>query len=262
MNSKLIAITLTSALLTAPIFAQSPESSKGAIDLTPAPAANEWQHSIAPYLWIPGIKGQVGVNGIVSDVDVSQNDILSSLDFGGFLAFSGQKGKWGYYADIEYLKLSTETDIISPIIKEIDMSMEQLRIEAVISYQAYETEKTSLQLYGGLQYTYLNIALDITDNAGGKTSPSGSESWVDPIIGAKLLHDFNDKWFLSLVGEVGGFGVSSDLTWQAMAGIGYNINECWSIIGGYRHLYIDYENDGFVYDTDTSGPILGGVYKF
>ena len=262
MNSKLIAITLTGTLLTASVFAQSSDSSKGAIDLTPAPAANEWQHSVAPYLWLPAIEGQVGVNGIVSDVDVSQSDILGDLDFGGFVAFSGQKGKWGYYFDVEYLKLSSEASIDNLPIEDVDMSMEQLRVEAVISFETYKTEQTSIKLYGGLQLTYLDIELDITDTQGGETSPGGSETWVDPIIGVKVLHDLNEKWFLSLVGEIGGFSVSSDLTWQVMAGVGYHINECWSIVGGYRHLYIDYEDDGFVYDTDTSGPILGGVYTF
>ena len=262
MKSKLIAITLGSAFMAAPLFAQSTDDSKGTIALTPAPTATEWQHSIAPYLWIPGIEGQMGVNGIVSDVDASQSDILSHLDFGGFLGLTGQKGKWGYYVDIEYLKLSSEADIDNLPISEVDMSMEQLRIEAVVSYEAYKTQQTSVELYGGLQFTNVDIELEITNSLGGKASPSDSESWVDPIIGLKVLHDFSDKWFLSLVGEVGGFGVSSDITWQAMAGVGYNINECWSIVGGYRHLYIDYEDDGFVYDTDTSGPILGGVYKF
>ena len=262
MNKKFITITFGCALLTAPLFAQSVDSSKGSIDLTPAPAANAWQHSIAPYLWLPSIKGQMGVNGIVSDVDVSQSDLLSNLEFGAFLAFTGQKGKWGYYADIEYLKLSSGASIDNLLIKQVDMTMEQIRIEAVISYEAYQSQQTSIELYGGIQFTNVDIELGLTNTQGGKTNPSGSESWVDPIIGAKLLHDFNEKWYLSLIGEVGGFGVSSDMTWQAMAGIGYNINECWSIMGGYRHLYIDYENDGFVYDTDTSGPIIGGLYKF
>jgi opacity protein-like surface antigen len=262
MNKKFITLTFGCALMAAPLFAQSPDGSKAVIDLTPQPAADEWQHRVAPYLWIPGIKGQMGVNGIVSDVDASQSDILGNLDFGGFLAFSGKKGKWGYYADIEYLKLGSGADLENLPISEVDMSMEQLRIEAVVSYEVYESQKTSVELYGGLQFTNVDIDLEITNAMGGKISPSGSETWVDPVIGMKVLHDFNDQWFLTLVGEVGGFQVSSDLTWQVMAGVGYNINECWSIIGGYRHLYIDYEDDGFVYDADTSGPILGGVYKF
>jgi len=230
MNTKIIAITLGSALMAAPLFAQSSDDSKAAIDLTPQPAADQWQHSIAPYLWIPGIKGQMGLNGIVADVDASQGDILGDLDFGGFLAFSGKKGKWGYYADIEYLKLGSEAEIENLPISEVDMSMEQLRVEAVISYEAYQSEQTSIKLYGGLQLTYVDIELDITNTQGGKVSPSGSESWVDPIIGVKVLHDFNDKWFLSLVGEVGGFGVSSDLTWQVMAGLS-------RILIQYFHLY-------------------------
>ena len=76
MNKKITTLTFGCVLIGSPLFAQSSDDSKTAIDLTPQPAANEWQHSVSPYLWLPAIEGQMGVNGIVSDVDVSQSDIL------------------------------------------------------------------------------------------------------------------------------------------------------------------------------------------
>ena len=58
-------------------------------------------------------------------------------------------------------------------------------------------------------------------------------------------------------GDVGGFGVSSDIVWQALGLVGYNFTD--STIGyfGYRHAAVDYQNGGFIYDAATSGPIFG-----
>ena len=31
---------------------------------------------------------------------------------------------------------------------------------------------------------------------------------------------------------------------------------------GWRYLYTDYENDGFVFKTELNGPVLGATYNF
>jgi hypothetical protein len=61
---------------------------------------------------------------------------------------------------------------------------------------------------------------------------------------------------------IGGFGVSSDLGWDAFAGLGYEFNDRFSMVGGYRALGVDYTNDEFVFDVVQHGPIFGGVYRF
>jgi len=251
--------------MAAPIFAQTQDDSKAATLIIPEASAqseDEWTHNIAPYLWAAGLSGQVGIGGTVMDVDMDFDEILDNLDFGGFLTLNGQKGRWGYYVDIAYLKLGLEEKLNTGPISKIEGGLEELSLEAVISYETYKTDQTSVNLYGGLTYTYLDIEMDVTNTLGGKASDGTTEDWVDPIIGVKIRHDLNDKWFLNLVGEIGGFGVSSDLLWQAMAGVGYNINDCWSLVGGYRHLSIDYEDGDFLYDTDMGGIMIGGVYTF
>jgi hypothetical protein len=44
--------------------------------------------------------------------------------------------------------------------------------------------------------------------------------------------------------------------------IGVQLSRSFAIELGYRHLYVDYENDGFVYKADTSGPIIGERFTF
>ena len=65
-----------------------------------------------------------------------------------------------------------------------------------------------------------------------------------------------------LRGEVGGFDLGSDLTWQVMGGVGYRAGESSDVFFGYRHLKIDYSESNFTYDTETSGFILGMNFFF
>ena len=248
--------------LAVPALAQANDDSKGVIIDPPVSNSDGWEYSIAPYIWLPSLSGQAGIAGVVSDVDMATGDILEDLDIAGTFAFTAKKGKWGYFVDLEYLQLSTKDSIPAGPISQVETGFKQFRLEACVSYEIHRSEQALVDLYGGLQYTYNHLDIDFENRGGGKLGESGSEEWLDPVIGVKMRYDLNEKWFLNLVGEVGGFGVSSDLTWQAMAGVGYNINDCWALIAGYRHLYIDYENGDFLYDLDTSGIMIGGVYNF
>jgi len=45
-------------------------------------------------------------------------------------------------------------------------------------------------------------------------------------------------------------------------GIGYEFNDRISAIAGYRALGVDYDDDGFLFDTVQQGPIFGLAVKF
>jgi hypothetical protein len=67
-------------------------------------------------------------------------------------------------------------------------------------------------------------------------------------------------------GDIGGFGVGSDLSWQAMAS--YNMELCTSgghrIDGylGYRALSVDYSEGAYDFDAVQHGPVLGLTMNF
>ena len=69
-------------------------------------------------------------------------------------------------------------------------------------------------------------------------------------------------WAQGLEGDIGGFGVSSEFTWQAMAALGYRTSENSSLLLGYRAIGTDYTNDGFTYDIVAHGVALGFEYTF
>jgi hypothetical protein len=47
-----------------------------------------------------------------------------------------------------------------------------------------------------------------------------------------------------------------------MGALGYRFSDRIVARAGYRHLEDDYDDGGFVYDVELSGPILGVTFRF
>lgn len=101
---------------------------------------------------------------------------------------------------------------------------------------------------------------EVSDNL--PTQASSDKQWVDPIIGARAQYNFNDRWFVAGNADIGGFGVSSDITWSLEATVGYNFTRHVSAELGYRYLYTDYSDSGFVYDVAQAGIYTGLNIRF
>ena len=67
------------------------------------PAPEKWGFSVAPYLWMASLKGDVMVKGVEGSVDATFGDILDEMDAGGSLYLEARKGVWGIFADMYYL---------------------------------------------------------------------------------------------------------------------------------------------------------------
>jgi opacity protein-like surface antigen len=91
---------------------------------------------------------------------------------------------------------------------------------------------------------------------------STSLDWVDPFVGLRLTGKVSDRVFAMLYGDVGGFGVGSELTWQAFAGMGWKWTDTTTLEAGYRYLYIDYEDGGLDMELDLAGFVMGVGFQF
>ena len=88
------------------------------------------------------------------------------------------------------------------------------------------------------------------------TQVSASADWVDPFIGARFRWNVNDRFYVTAKADVGGFGISSDLTWQVYGAVGFDINDSTTLELGYKHMAVDYTRAGFTNDVTTSGAYL------
>ncbi|MDX2429596.1 MAG: hypothetical protein QNK35_01605, partial [Bacteroides sp.] len=67
-------------------------------------------------------------------------------------------------------------------------------------------------------------------------------------------------------GDVGGFGLGSDLTWQLQAYAGYRFTKVFQLTAGYRVLSTDYNNGGdsdkFFFNMKEFGPVIRFGFNF
>ncbi len=228
-----------------------------------APAVDDSSFYIYTDLWAVGINGDVGIGGFSNPVDVGFDDILDNLDASLAGGFGFQKGKWGFLTEALWLKISTDAPTPGALFRKADIGVEQFMADGHISYRIFECSKGKgyLDVIGGLRYTYLKTSLSLApDRAPRRVSVVGSKSWWDGYGGLKGRYNFTDKWFAPFRADVGGGG--SSLTWQAMAGIGYQFTPGFDMKLAYRYFAVDYSDGGFLYDVATSGPILSLGYKF
>ena len=74
---------------------------------------------------------------------------------------------------------------------------------------------------------------------------------------------FSERWGFLLRADVGGFGVSSDVTWQLAPTISFQASERLDVVFGYRVFDVEYDDSNrdstiFVYDIQQKG-VFGGV---
>jgi hypothetical protein len=208
-----------------------------------------WTWSVTPYAWMAGIDGDLGAHGLVAPVEKDFSDVWDDLDMAGMLTLDGNNGKWGFYSDMIYLEMSDEAETRAG---KVEGSVEEWVVTAAPYLRLKADEAISVDVGAGVRY--LNADVDVTGPLGGG---SESDGWFDPIVTGRVRWEPAQRCSLTLTGDIGGFGVASDLTWQLAAMAGYQVCSAAELRVGYRVLSYDYEDGGLLYDVDTGGFALG-----
>ncbi len=234
-------------------------------------ASDEWQYEFTPYLFTSGLDGTMGVQGSTIDVDASFSDIVDHLDMGLMGMFSAQKGPWTFALDGSYSKLSgggahfvTGPDGIVSHSGTLDVTNKMYIAQGTVGYRLLD-DNTKLDVIGGLRYTKLKVEVDIVVDFtppafGGARGADGSNSWVDGVVGFRVIHPVSNEVSLVGYGDIGAGG--SDLTYQLMGGVNWEFKDDFVAKVGYRYLYWDYEDGGALWDMAMHGPYLGLGIRF
>ena len=231
-------------------------------------ASDDWQFKAEVYGWFPVIKGTLPTG---DDIEMKFDDILGNLDFtfmGGLMA---RRGKWSIVSDVVYLKLSADDSgnttipigpLSVPTRVDFDVEMETWIASLASAYSIYRTDKHDVQVLAGVRYLWLEVGtkLDTSVIPGGGVVVDGRDDVWDGVVGLRGVSELSDKWWLNYRFDIGTGG--SDLTWNAIAQVGYTYD--WgSLVGGYRYLSYDFDSDfKLMKDLDVYGPFLGLLFEF
>lgn len=230
--------------------------------------SKKWNFLADVYLMFPYMNGDIGLgNQFTVPIDANPGDIFSKLKMAGMLYFEAKTDKWAITSDFVYMRLNQEVTP-SKLLESGDVTAKELIWETAGLYRLLPFWEVGI----GGRLDNIATEIDVRRFVAGIGNPtelvneSASKTWFDPILITRFTGDINDKWLFQFRGDVGGFGVGSDLTWQLQAYAGYRFTKVFQITAGYRILSIDYDKgsgtERFIYNVNTSGPELKFGFNF
>ncbi len=258
-NYRLPAFLLAAALLPA---AQA--HAADAVTMSPVVTETEvggWTFAISPYFWAAGMSGDLAQFGSPTiHVDADFSDLLKNLDFAAMAIGEARNDRFSIFADVMYTKLGGDGDTPGPLFDSADVTSTTFAGLLGAGYSALQDGNSHLDLVAGARVWSVDTDVSFSGGLIGDRDFSDGDTWVDGLVGVRGRYDFNENWYFTGWGLIGAGG--ADLDWDVAGGLGYQFNDTWSAVAGYRALGVDYSNDGFVFDVVQQGPILGVVAKF
>jgi hypothetical protein len=234
---------------------------------------DKWRFTLIPYFWLPSMSASIKLesprNPASGSVDVGADTLLENLKFALPLSFQGQKGRWSLLFDFMYVKFGNDDEKahFPGILVGAEMELESFVANFAVAYSVFRNGYFNFDPLVGVRYAVIDadVSLDIVRTPTDEISSrkfSKTERFIDPVIGFRGKFELGKNWYLPYYFDIGGFGIDSDLTVHAFAGIGYRFSKLFSMMLGYRYLYYDFSNTGLVKDLDVYGPILGFSFSF
>jgi hypothetical protein len=272
----------------------------------PAPLPNKWQFAFTPYAWAINVNGNATARGQKVDINESFFDIVEKSD--SLLAwmsyFEARKGPVSFFTDLVWLDLGFpgKVDIRKSPFARFPQITVKVKGDAQLDYQstivqsgfAYEVARwqtgpdrytaidiagsarywnqdlaLTLRLTGTLKADFDRIGIKINRSRGIAVDRANTLEWVDPVIGARLRHHMGPDKELRLDADIGGFGVGSEFSWQAVGVYSFRTQMFGTPLRadlGYRALYVDYSENGKYgkdgLDVLQHGPVMGVTFNW
>jgi hypothetical protein len=242
---------------------------------------NDWQFRAMIYGYLPTISGSTTFPaGGGSSINADADKIVGHLKFAFMGTLEAQKGRWGAFTDIAYLNVSgsksgtrdlTIGDVELPVGVSSNASLD---IKATVwtlaaNYRVLATPDAAYDVFGGARLLSVNEKLgwEFSANVGpvvgpGQTGSSEAklDNW-DAIVGVKGRVNFgqNREWFVPYYVDIG--TGNSNLTWQAVAGIGYAFR--WGeVVAAWRYLDYDFKSGKKIESLNLNGPAVGVAFRW
>jgi opacity protein-like surface antigen len=232
----------------------------------PRDNANAWSFDIVPYLWLAGYDGTVGLPNLPAGIPEVPTE--SADPFGTHISAAAMLTARVRYRDVgllidgAWLQLKTEGSLESGLYSSEEIKSDIGYGTLALSYRLPCPGKLTTDIFAGARLWYISNEIEFKPGIAQGFTAEKSRFWVDPILGASLRYDLTRHWYGTVLGDVGGFGVGSDISWSVFGGGGYQFTDWLSVTLGYRYLHIDYDKDQFVMNGNVQGFLLGLGFHF
>lgn len=249
MISRIYLLSLVMLTLTQSIYSQESEKAK-------------WHYLTEVYLMFPTMSGDITIADLPPvEIDADAGNIFSHIKMGAMLYFEATNDNWSISSDLIYMKLGQDV-VPNNLVSSGAVTMKQT------AWEVAGLKRFTPWLEGGLggRLVSLYTGLELETVRENTQEGSVNKTWFDPIIIVRSQGAIKGKWLLQFRGDVGGFGLGSDFSWQVQANVGYRFCKLFQTTIGYRYIGINYDKgegiERFRYDVDTYGPVVRLGFNF
>ena len=229
-----------------------------------ARANDAWQFRLTPYLWFAGLRGNVATipGAPAAPIDISPSDAIADTEASLMLLIDAKRGRHGVFADFLYSDVQSDEELVpAPINLALHSITKTTIFSLAYQYEIFNRDQAVIDVLVGARNWNIDSELRFGSGTGGPLNGrrvDNDESWIDPVMGfISRMPLGSSKFYIEGGAGLGGFGIGSDLFYEFNGAIGYQRNKAIGTAAGYRMLNVDYEDDGFVYDTRQQGWRLG-----
>ena len=234
--------------------------------LVPQPASaqqsDSWKMSFAPlYFWATSIDGEIATRAGTAPVFMSFDDAVDNLAGAFSFHFEAEKNRVGFFSDLNYVRLSTESDFTlqGPLATTVtgDADVADTFFEAGASYRLSET--ANVAVIGGLRTLTLSTQVEFSTPNVSVTPIDASRTAVSAFAGVTYRPALHEKVSLVSRADIGG---GSGMSWSGMLGFEFRPKPWAGLVIGYKAVGIEFgketeDRDIRKVDLTFYGPIFG-----
>jgi hypothetical protein len=239
--------------------------------ITPLPAKQDsnddsgWHFGLTPYIFLPSLSGTVGARGHTIELGSGNFGTGARDNFviGFMAAVEARKGRFVILNDMVWANVTSENETIGPLYSTAKVGTKLFIIDPELGYRFVNSEKGSVDVLGGVRVWSVEASLNTTTGVLPGFDVSQRKTWAAPVIGVRGIANITPRFFLSGKFDIGGAGIGADLTTQLVGAAGWKFTKHFAMLGGYRWLQVDYDDEeGFLFDTQMSGIMIGMKFSW
>src|SRR6185437_7713931 len=138
--------------------------------------------------WLAGVSGNSGVKGVVTDVDVSFDQLLRHLTHVPIvLSADVRYQRWEFFGDGQYMEVGASATLPGLLFTNGNIHLKTGLAEGFIGYRVINCDKAALSLFAGARYNYQGGDLSIFNNGDARLVR------LRQLLGIRNRLDFSDS---------------------------------------------------------------------
>lgn len=218
----------------------------------------QWTAQITPYVWAPSVSGSLTPFTNAPNLSFNRSFSEGRKDVDGAFFMSGfaRKNRLLFLADISSSSSSRRGTVGPGVPAKGKLKQRSMTLAA--GWRVHTAPSWNFDVLAGARLW--NIRAEVS--AAHLLTARNKKNFTDPILAVRSNIRLSPRWTAIAYLDVGGFGLGSRHTIQALITANYQINDNLFLSAGYRRLEVDYRGRSTQVDWTMQGPILGLTWRF